>query len=47
MLMTTFKEYKDVFAWSYKDPKEVDPGICQHTIPTREDAKPSKQTPYT
>ncbi|MCO5551829.1 hypothetical protein L7F22_005332 [Adiantum nelumboides] len=39
--------YKDVFAWSYKDLKGVDPSICQHTIPLKRDAKPSKQRPYT
>ena len=25
----------------------VDPGLCQHTIPMQEDAKPSKQRSYT
>ena len=40
------KEYKDVFAWSYKDLKGVDPKVCQHTIPMREYAKPSIQCPY-
>ena len=24
----------------------MDPAICQHTIPLQEDAKPSKQHPY-
>ena len=33
LLISTLKEYKDVFAWSYKDLKGVDPEICQHTIP--------------
>ncbi len=47
LLMNTLKEYRDVFAWSYKDLKGVEPNICQHTIPMREDAKPSKQRPYT
>ena len=42
LLIHTLKEYCDVFAWSYKDLKGVDPDICQHTIPMREDAKPSK-----
>ena len=28
-------------------PKEWIPDICQHMIPMREDAKPSKQRPYT
>lgn len=47
LLVATLKEYRDVFSWSYKDLKGVDPEICQHTIPMREDAKPSKQRPYT
>ena len=45
-LIKLLKEYKDVFAWSFKDLKGVDPAVCQHTIPMREDAKPSKQHPY-
>ena len=43
----TLKNYKDVFAWSYKDLKGVDPAIFQHTIPMIKDAKPTKQRPYT
>lgn len=39
LLIKTLKEYRDVFAWSYKDLKGVDPKICKHTIPTRDDAK--------
>ena len=46
-LIKLLKEYKDVFAWSFKDLKGVDLAICQHTISMREDAKPSKQRPYT
>ena len=46
-LISTLKEYKDVFAWSYKDLKGVDPQVCQHTIPLKADAKPKKQRPYT
>ena len=46
--MKTLKEYRDVFAWTYKDLKGVDPTICQHTtIPMKEDAKPTRQRPYT
>lgn len=45
--MSTLKEYRDVFAWSYKDLKGVDPDICQHTIPMKDTAKPSQQRPYT
>ena len=47
LLIQTLNEHRDVFAWSYKDLKGVDPYICQHTIPMREDAKPCKQRPYT
>ena len=47
LLITTLKEYKDVFAWSYKDLKGVDPTICQHTISMKDDAKRTKQRPYT
>ena len=46
-LISTLKEYKDVFAWSYKDLKGVDPQVCQHTIPLKADTKPRKQRPYT
>ena len=47
LLIETLKNYRDVFAWSYKDLKGVDPAICQHTIPMIQDAKPTKQRPYT
>ena len=46
-LVETLREYRDVFAWSYRDLKGVDPQICQHTIPMQNDAKPYKQRPYT
>ena len=36
-----------MFVWSYKDLKSIDPIIGQHTIPMRDDAKPSKERPYT
>ena len=44
-LIALLKEYKDVFAWLYKDLKGVDPKVFQHTIPMRDDAKPSIQHP--
>ncbi|MCO5593602.1 hypothetical protein L7F22_047617 [Adiantum nelumboides] len=47
LLIATLKQYRDVFVWSYKDLKGVDPSICQHTIPLKSDAKPSRQRPYT
>lgn len=34
-----FQEYKDVFAWSYKDLKTFDTQIMQHVIPIKEGAK--------
>ena len=45
-LITLLKEYKDCFAWSYKDMKAVPPEVVQHTIPIRDDAKPVQQRPY-
>ena len=38
-LIQTLKDYMDVFAWSYQNLKEVDPNICQHTIPIKLNAK--------
>jgi hypothetical protein len=34
-----FKEYKDVFAWSYEDLKSFDTQIIKHIIPIKEGAK--------
>ena len=47
LLIESLKNYKDVFAWLYKYLKEVDPSICQHNIPMVQNAKPTKQRPYT
>ena len=47
LFISTLREYRDVFAWSYKDLKGVDPTICQHTTPMKDTAKPSQQRPYT
>jgi hypothetical protein len=41
--VTHFKEYLDVFAWSYDDLKAYDKTIFQHIIPLREGANPIKQ----
>jgi hypothetical protein len=38
-----FKEYLNVFAWSYDDLKAYDQTIFQHIIPLREGEKPIKQ----
>ena len=40
-----FKEFKDVFAWGYKDLKSYDTNIIQHKIPLKENQKPFKQKP--
>ena len=44
-LIQLLQEFRDVFTWSYKDLKGVDPSVCQHTIPMRDDAKPCIQCP--
>jgi len=31
-----FKEFQDVFAWSYEDLKSYDTSVIQHTIPFKE-----------
>jgi len=38
-----FKEFHDVFAWSYEDLKSYDTSVIQHTIPLRPNQKPFKQ----
>jgi hypothetical protein len=38
-----FKEFIDVFAWSYEDLKSYDTNIIQQKIPIKEDLKPFKQ----
>ena len=38
-----FKEFSDVFAWSYKDLKSYETEIIQHKIPLKENQKLFKQ----
>jgi hypothetical protein len=38
-----FRQYQDVFAWSYKDLKMYDTHIIQHTIPLKPEMKPFQQ----
>jgi hypothetical protein len=38
-----FKEFQDVFTWSYNNLKEYDKSIFQHIIPMKEGAHPLKQ----
>ena len=45
--MDTLKEYTYVLSWNYKVLKGGDLAICHHLNLMRQDAKPSKQHPYT
>ena len=38
-----FKEFKDVFSWTYEDLKAFDPNIIQHVIPMKPQTQPSQQ----
>ena len=38
-----FKEYKDVFAWTYEDLKNFDTSVMQHVILLEKEAKPYQQ----
>ena len=38
-----FKEYEDVFAWTYGDLKTFDTSVMQYVIPLEKEAKPSQQ----
>ena len=38
-----FKEFRDIFSWSYEEMPGIDPSIVQHEICTYPDAKPIRQ----
>ena len=38
-----FKEFRDIFAWSYEEMPGIDPSIVEHEIRTYPDAKPVRQ----
>lgn len=38
-----FKEFQELFAWSYDDLKSYDTSVIQHTIPLKENQKPFKK----
>lgn len=38
-----FKDYKDIFAWTYEDLKTYETKIIQHNIPTKPQTKPFQQ----
>ena len=42
-LVALFKDFKDVFVWSYEDMPGIDPEIVQHRIPLDPEARPVKQ----
>ena len=41
--MALFKEFRDVFAWTYEEILGIDPSIVVHEIKTYPDAKPVRQ----
>ena len=41
--MKLFREFKDIFTWTYEDLKTYDTKIIQHVIPLKEGAKPFQQ----
>ena len=45
-LIGLLKQYKNVFAWSFKDMKGLDPAFCQHQINLHKDVKPVQQRRY-
>ena len=38
-----FKEFHDVFAWSYEEMRGIDPSIVEHEIRTYPDTKPVRK----
>ena len=38
-----FKEFKDVFAWTYDDLKTFNPQVMQHIIPIKQESRPFQQ----
>ena len=41
--MKLFKEFKDVFAWTYDDLKTFNTQVMQHIIPIKQESKPFQQ----
>ena len=42
-LIQVLKEYKDTFAWTYKDMPGLDPALVEHRLPIKPGAKAVKQ----
>jgi hypothetical protein len=45
-LHISFKEFKDVFAWTYKDLKNIPPKLVQHKIELNTSIPPTHQIRY-
>jgi predicted transcriptional regulator len=45
-LQTLLKEFKDVFAWTYKDLKGIPPKLIQHIIELDTSIPPTHQARY-
>lgn len=45
-MITLLRDYKDVFAWSYKDMPGIEPTFYQHIIDLRKDARLVQQKRY-
>jgi hypothetical protein len=45
-LQTLLKEFKDVFAWTYKDMKGIPPKLVQHIIELGTSTPPTHQASY-
>ena len=45
-IVNLLRQYKDVFAWSYEDMRELDPQLYQHQIHLSKDTKPVAQRRY-
>ena len=41
-----FREFKDVFAWSYKDLKRISPFLAEHKIKLEKDVPIAHQAKY-
>ena len=41
--ISLFKQYKDVFAWTYEDLKTYDTSIIKHVVPIKAGVKPYQQ----
>ena len=45
-MVVVLNEFKEIFSWSYKDMRGLDPKLYQHQIHLNKDAKPAAQRHY-